>query len=855
MSSARKADTHPPRAFLSHSSRDAELVRAVAAELGRPFVRLDYYNFGTGDEFLTAIDEALAESALFVLFVSRHSLASLWVDTEVDAARYELKLGRLRKCLVCVLDDTLETSDLPPWLRRFKYVRSRAARPIARMIRGEIDDLMRERQHEAFVNRTRESDALQEILAPSSGGAPVSVFALVGLDGMGRRTLLQRVGKDILALPRLLEIQVESGDSTSDLGVKIADLTETATSPDEAIAMARAIETLTPAELGERVVADLRSAIALGEIPTLVDRGGLLDNQGRLTDAVASLLRSCAGPLDAPVAIVSSRRPHLEDGTPLPVVRVAELADGDVRRLLGLLGRARGLDLQPDHVTDLARLTRGYPPSARFSIDLAEHYGPSIAASDPRRSVEYRMRPFRSYLRTLILTDRARALLRILAANSPLPIEALTSLAGKDADQVTEALIQLIDSSLATPTPAGWYRATDPIVDTVERELGGCSRAEYSAVAEALETFLATASEEFALLELARVRYRALIQAGTDTEQRFAYAMASDWVTSAKDLYHRREYERSETVARAALEARPTNADVRAFLVRALIKQGRHDEASAEISVLRSHGEGEEAAFLEGFLERHRGRFPQAVAAYTAARQMGRRGVALDRELANCYLELGDVELAKEHVEAARSRQEDNPFIVDLRIRIACYEGDEDTARSLIDVLSEVDDPAFFEFRRSRVELYFGEPEAVLDTARKALGASVGRPSFEIQAQLVLALALTGEVDEGWAALERLRSMYPLRSSDVQTGLECRLQIAGGRYDDALSTLERIEDKERPVHLRLRRDALQGLLDRTYLPTARGQAIQDEVAQLDARLAALSAGTTHDLVGGVSAEV
>ena len=179
-------------------------------------------------------------------------------------------------------------------------------------------------------------------------------------------------------------------------------------------------------------------------------------------------------------------------------------------------------------------------------------------------------------------------MLRLLAANSPLPIEALSDVTAVEPQTTAEAVVQLIDSSLVIPTSAGWYRAVDPIVDTVERELGGCSRAEYSRVASALKKFLTTASDETALLELARVRYRALVQAGSDTEQRFAYALASDWVKSARDLYHRREYERSETVARAALEARPDNSDVRGYLVRALIKQGRHDAANGEIRELRT---------------------------------------------------------------------------------------------------------------------------------------------------------------------------------------------------------------------------------------------------------------------------
>jgi hypothetical protein len=61
----------PPRAFLSHSSADAELVRAVAAHIGRPFVALDYYEFHTGDEILQAVDEAIEASPVLEKSIRR----------------------------------------------------------------------------------------------------------------------------------------------------------------------------------------------------------------------------------------------------------------------------------------------------------------------------------------------------------------------------------------------------------------------------------------------------------------------------------------------------------------------------------------------------------------------------------------------------------------------------------------------------------------------------------------------------------------------------------------------------------------------------------------------------------------
>jgi tetratricopeptide (TPR) repeat protein len=442
----------------------------------------------------------------------------------------------------------------------------------------------------------------------------------------------------------------------------------------------------------------------------------------------------------------------------------------------------------------------------------------------------------------------------VLAANSPLPLDAIVAVVGLDTLALSDMLVWLIDRSLVTPTVSGWYRILDPVVDTVVREVGPCTRSEFSAVSNALGVFLESASSETSLLELARVRYRALLQSGHDAEQRHAFALAADWVSSAASLYHRREYEDAERVARAALEARPDHTEVRSFLVRSLVKQGKHATAKLEIAEIRKLGAAEDAAFLEGFLARHQGHLKDAVEAYESSRRMGRRGVALDRELAHCYLELGEVQLAKERVEAARSRQAENAFLIDMGIRIACYEGNETEARDLLRALGDVDEPAFHYFRTSRVELYFGEPSEVLSAARRAVESSNGKPSFEIQAQLVLALAIMDDLTGGQAALADLKRMYPHRGQDVQRGLECRMQIVSGRFDDALATWEHLDVKSRPVHLRLRRDAMQGLLDHTSLAPDRRRRLQSEIGELDERLATVGIGAARDLVGGLPTE-
>jgi len=69
--------------------------------------------------------------------------------------------------------------------------------------------------------------------------------------------------RDILSLPRILPIDLESGDSANDLAIKIADLTEPRSSSD-ALRVAREIELLSEEDAVNRAVRDLHTAITLG---------------------------------------------------------------------------------------------------------------------------------------------------------------------------------------------------------------------------------------------------------------------------------------------------------------------------------------------------------------------------------------------------------------------------------------------------------------------------------------------------------------------------------------------------------------------------------------------------------------
>ncbi len=203
--------------------------------------------------------------------------------------------------------------------------------------------------------------------------------------------------------------------------------------------------------------------------------------------------------------------------------------------------------------------------------------------------------------------------------------------------------------------------------------------------------------------------------------------------------------------------------------------------------------------------------------------------------MAACYLGLDDLENAYRHIELAQERQVDNKYIVDLSIQIACKRRDEETARRLLPLLSDIDDPAFAKHRWSRVEYIFGNPEEAYRLAKEALG-DLDRPPFEILANYALYSIRTGRFEDVDQALERLEGLYGRLKRDIQLGLRARAAIAQGRYDDAIGYHAKLRVKDRPVHLAIRRDAIRGILNSTYVAMDDRRRFEQELQELEDRL-------------------
>ena len=108
------------KVFISHSSQDKPWVRRLVDDLERHGVSvwLDERRMRIGDSIVGEINRALRAADRLIIVLSRHSVASAWVDNELE---YALMAEKKRSGGMRILPIRLDDCEIPPLLRGRLY--------------------------------------------------------------------------------------------------------------------------------------------------------------------------------------------------------------------------------------------------------------------------------------------------------------------------------------------------------------------------------------------------------------------------------------------------------------------------------------------------------------------------------------------------------------------------------------------------------------------------------------------------------------------------------------------------------------------------------------------------------------
>lgn len=210
------------RAFLSHSHSDKPFVEEVATQLGRAAVVYDKFEFSTGDDLKRAILKGIEQSEFFVLFASKSALGRDWVKFEIGEAEKAVAVRSLSGALTYIIEPDLSLGEIPEWMKATLVTRQSSPTLVAKDIRRVLAARLAERRPRYFVGRQNESQEALEILTSFSDPQYRPPLFVFGLNGIGRRSLVQDVGRNSLSYPKTLEIGLREGDLLPELLLRLS---------------------------------------------------------------------------------------------------------------------------------------------------------------------------------------------------------------------------------------------------------------------------------------------------------------------------------------------------------------------------------------------------------------------------------------------------------------------------------------------------------------------------------------------------------------------------------------------------------------------------------------------------------
>lgn len=685
--------------FLSLSGVDARFVESVHNNLPDGLAYFYPKSFENGENLISAMEERIGDSRLFVLFASRESVESVWVNFEIDRARLAAIKDRTFRYLVFPIDRDVSYRDLPLWMQEgWIGTAGQSARDIARYVRGVlaamaeesgavrpplgrgglVDGARREYQAAGFAHKR----------APN-------VFLFSGHSGIGRRTV------ERLLLPAVYpawpdirlgpEFELPPLAGLADIYRAVRQEIEDHFSLK---AFQGALARFTAAPLEEQVEEvwqSLEHFADLGQAVTIVVGYGLYEDRGEIKPWAQAFLEAATRHEKVKLCVISGRQLKHRDLralTHLLQVNVDQLDIADIRTLI--LETVPVFGGEPALPNDaVIESIGGHPTVARAVARLLALRGPAFINNDAKQLHDIQEEILSESLSFDTLTPVERDILSILSWVPQLNGTMLGDVIRAHHDISQEALAETIEYLLASclmQLAGPNYLISAPIRGMFRRKHGYGSVELRTHFAEHLKRRWgeAVADDELRIELFDAFVYMTALEGGTLPKEFDGLLLPSTLQDLVRDAYDRRfndddALDRVVKWGTPALEMKMdenTREEILSYLFRAQVRLSRYDDATTLLDYIKKRGY-RSSAYLEAFFLRlSGGDLDTAIVRLREARQIGKYMDSVIADLALCFKLQGRWSDLATLIKEEKARVERNPVLLDIKIGMLVAAGE-----------------------------------------------------------------------------------------------------------------------------------------------------------------------------------
>jgi tetratricopeptide (TPR) repeat protein len=696
------------KAFLSHSSKDKEIVRKVAKQLGNKNCVLDEISFGPGRNTLEQIFNELESSDIFVLFISDDSLNSPWVKKEIQKARENLKKDFLDRIIPFVIDKRINYSDsrIPKWIAKpynLKYINNEVI--ILSKIRQALKEVsfkktrFNQEIEKNFVGRNTEMQKFENEINNLDNWTPTYIIAYNYFEGIGRRTFL----KNALRKYNLIEytdtpttITIDSKDSLENFIYKLNTISK---NPEVIDYDFSNIDLTLKVDVAVKLV---KQFMDFRELIFIIDEGGIILPNKSIAKWFKNLVNNEVFNNNLTMCLVSKYRPNenfLKRENKSLTYRIPELSKPETKNLfLRLLKIYQLENIKREEKEFFIDHLKGIPSQIIYAVNLID-INPLEAKKNINEIIEYSDRFSSTILNHLKETNTAYQLSILLSTNEIFSIELVNKVFG-DNEQTSSAIQKLFDLSLFNFVFGGWeYIKLNPILsDYINRSKiqlepefkNKLNNVTKQLLKEDLDKIIIDDYSEF-MITLQR-----MLEDGIKIKKK--YFIPSLIIKNIIKEYDKGNYDYVIKICLELLENQNYDQQIiweTNYRLTLAYARTKNDKFFDYISYFKNAENNLDYHFLLGFYYRHKGNSTKALENYFKALNVDPDHSRTKREIVNLYLSLEQYEEALDLAKENYEKRQTNIYHIQSYF-ISLIKSKRKITRSVISTLDQLMDAVKF---------------------------------------------------------------------------------------------------------------------------------------------------------------
>ncbi|MFY0653209.1 MAG: TIR domain-containing protein [Cyclobacteriaceae bacterium] len=654
------------RAFLSHSSKQKELVKKIAANLGKANCVFDEYEFESGMPILDEILTGLDRTELFVIFISDDSLNSEWVQKEITQAQRKFEENNSKKILPILIDksiDVINDSRIPEWLKSYllkpysdHFIISKKISQRLREISFEQNPLFKAKES-LFVGRNSLFEDFESKVYSLKDEKPSSII-VSGLEGIGRRTFLKNALKRTNKIKEFynpIYLSLDTKDSIEDFIIKLQDFDDETSSE-----FLTALQKLSFSEKIQEAKKLLDKVQDSNEIIFVVDSGCIVRPTSEVAEWYLELVKNQKHKEIFTLNIISRFRPSnalLRARKDVIHFHISTLSEKDTEKLFVKYSEMLKLDLDNDDSKTILTAMNGTPSQVQYSVEYVNEYGVKEAIKNIGELIDYGETQV-YYLIEIVKSKgkHANSVLTLLANFEFVSYDFVYSITGKspETDEILDYffIIGIFDLVGANKE---YIKVHYSIRDYLKRSKQKISNEYSQKLRTSIKNFVSEENEHSDFKDISELLFniKGAILAGHKLPEK--YYIPSFVLKTIVELYYQGKYKNVVSLIDKVLE-NPSRLEYsleREFRYWLCLTLARNKNSRFEVEA--DHLDGSDYDFLYGFYLRFKGQLDGAMTFLNKALKKNPNSQKAKRELVNILLLRLDykkaIELAKENYE------------------------------------------------------------------------------------------------------------------------------------------------------------------------------------------------------------